>query len=74
MCLHCKIFGDEVSSIKKVQDSMMNKIKENQELSSKPLIFKNTIEGSPVLSPQYIKNSVLPEEIKKFMIKYLPWK
>ncbi len=37
-------------------------------------VFKNTIPGSPVLSPESIASSVLPPEIKDFMIKNIPWK
>lgn len=29
---------------------------------------------SPVLSPEYIRNSVLPEEVKKFIIENIQWK
>ncbi len=39
-----------------------------------PKTFSNTIEGSPVLTPEYIRSSVLPEEIKDFMVNNLPWK
>ncbi len=28
----------------------------------------------PVLSPEYIRNTILPDDVKKFMIENLPWK
>lgn len=42
--------------------------------STEESTFKNTIESNPVLSPEYIQNSSLPEGVKEFMIKALPWR
>lgn len=43
-------------------------------VSEEKKTWSNKNNESPVLTPEYIQNSILPQETKDFMIKNIPWK
>jgi hypothetical protein len=41
---------------------------------SKKEVWKNINNKNPILTPEYIENTIFPKEIKEFMIKNISWK